>query len=109
MKIERLIEKGLLLGDSGNSDSSGTAASRDHDSMHLHGQVLRSSAEQFVGLDDDYEIHAVRKEDRRFSVLEELRRQSRVFFDDAAMQGDEETGDSESGEAVLDGEENSTG
>ena len=106
MKIERLIEKGLLLCDSTISEFRGMAPRRDHDSMHLHGQALRSSAESFPESDDDYEIHAVRKGDRRSSVLEELRRQSRVFFDDVAIQGGEETEDSETGEATLDGEEN---
>lgn len=108
MKIERLIEKGLLLGDSDTVNSKGIAPSRIRDSMHLHGQVMRSSAEHFTESDDEYEILAVRKEDRRSSVLEELRRQSRVFFDDAAIPGDEETADSETGEAVIDGEANNT-
>ena len=37
MKIERLIEEGLLLGGSGKADMEGMAT-RDRGSMHMHGR-----------------------------------------------------------------------
>ena len=98
MKIERLIEKGLLLGGSGKADMDGIA-SRDRESMHMHGQVLRSSAESSTEdeLDghhehDEHDEHEHERETRgwllgkedqqRRSVIQEFKRQSGVFFDD---------------------------
>lgn len=86
MKIERLIEKGLLLGGSGKADMDGTA-SRDRESMHMHGQVLRSSADPSTETEDEHDEHEdermeTRSEDSRRSVIQEFKRQSGVFFDD---------------------------
>lgn len=102
MKIERLIEEGLLLGGSGQADMEGIA-SRDRESMHMHGQAMRSSAEPDT--DDEVEIRGLGKEDRRASVLMELMRQSGVFFDDFEGDG-EETGASEDEVAVEIGDGN---
>lgn len=95
MKIERLIEEGLLLGGSGKADMEGIAS---RESMHMHGQAMRTSA-----TDDDHEPHPLQKEERRPSVLQELKRQSGVFFDDSEVDGDE-TGGSEDELAGANGE-----
>ncbi|KAK4690148.1 hypothetical protein P7C71_g6576, partial [Lecanoromycetidae sp. Uapishka_2] len=79
MKIERLIEEGLLLEGSGHADVEGVAT-RDRESMHIHGQAMRSSAEPST--EDEMENRRLGKEDRRSSVIQELKRQSGVFFDD---------------------------
>ena len=96
MKIERLIEDGLLLGGSGKADMEGIAA-RDRESMHMHGQVLRSCAEPST--ESDHEPHRLQREDRRSSVIEEFKRQSGVFFDD--FEDGEETGNSEDEVAIA--------
>ena len=104
MKIERLIEKGLLLGGSGKSDMDGIA-SRDRESMHMHGQVLRSSAEPSTEDEHEYEQERetrsslLGKEDKRASVIQEFKRQSGVFFDDS--EDGEDTGISEDDMAVA--------
>ena len=100
MKIERLIEKGLLLGGSGKADMDGIA-SRDRESMHMHGQVLRSSAEPSTEdeHEDERETRLVGKEDKRASVIQEFKRQSGVFFDD--FEEGEDTGASEDDVAVA--------
>ena len=101
MKIERLIEEGLLLG-GGNYLGSEVKDSRgSRESMHLHGQKLRSSAEPSTETEDESETR--QNEERRLSVLQEIKRQSGVFFDDIAV--DEETGESEMDEAVAQGNE----
>lgn len=89
MKIERLIEQGLLLGGSGQADMAGIAT-RDRESMHMHGQAMRTSAEPST--EDELEMHHLRKEDRRSSVIQELKRQSGVFFDDSEADGDDTGG-----------------
>jgi len=96
MKIERLIEEGLLLGGSGQADME-DIATRDRGSMHMHGQAMRSSAEPST--EDESEPHHLQKEDRRPSVIQELKRQSAVFFDDFEVDG-EETGGSEDEVAI---------
>ena len=97
MKIERLIEKGLLLSGSGKADMEGIVT-RERESMHMHGQAMRSSAELFT--EEERESRQLQKEDRRSSVLQELKRQSGVFFDDSEVDG-EETGASEDETAVM--------
>lgn len=68
-------------------------ASRDRESMHMHGQVLRSSAEPSTEDEHDEREHEheyeretrsslMEKEDQRRSVIQEFKRQSGVFFDD---------------------------
>jgi predicted acylesterase/phospholipase RssA len=98
MKIERIIEKGLLMGQD----------SERHTSMHLHGQELRTGGRPHEG-EEDYDESAVFYDaeeppatGRRSSgVMEELKRQSGVFFDDEDL-GDE-TDNSVEGAAVVDG------
>lgn len=95
MKIERLVEEGLLLGGSGKRDLD---SANKRASMHLHGQALRSVGESLTDTgDEDGHRYQLRRENRRSSVLEELKRQSGVFFDDVVG---EETGDSEEDLAV---------
>lgn len=91
MKIERLIEEGLLLGGSGRADMEGVAT-RDRESMHMHGQAMRSSAEPST--EDEEERSHLRRKDRRASVIQELKRQGSVFYDDSEIDG-EDTGVSE--------------
>ena len=68
-------------------------ASRDRESMHMHGQVLRISAEPSTETDDEQgyrqdehededERVETRSQDSRRSVIQEFKRQSGVFFDD---------------------------
>lgn len=77
MKIERLIAEGLLLGKVDVED----VATRDRESMHMHRQVMRSSAEPST--EDEDERSQLEKKDRRASVIQELRRQGSVFYDDS--------------------------
>lgn len=91
IKIERLIEEGLLLGGSGKADREGMVL-RDRQSMHMHGQAVRSSAEPSTEGEDERSHRE--KEDRRASVVEELKRQGSVFHDDSEIDGDD-TGMSE--------------
>lgn len=86
MKVERLIEEGLLLAKAGVS-SNGTT--RGDDSPHMHGQALRGLADAAAESSSTENLPMLRMEDRRSSVLEELRRQSGVFFDDDDGDGDD--------------------
>ena len=83
-------------------------ATRDRGSMHMHGPAMRGSGE--TDTEDEREIRAMDKDDRRGSVLMELKRQSGVFFDDFEGDG-EDTGGSDDEIAVElgDGEENGHG
>ena len=85
MRIERLIEGGLLLGGSGKADKEGMAT-QDRESMHVHGQAMRSSGEPST--EDDDERSHLEKEDRRTSVIQELKRQGSVFYDDSEIDGE---------------------
>ena len=87
-------------------------ASRDRESMHMHGQVLRSSAEPSTETDDEHgyghderedERMETRSVDSRRSVIQEFKRQSGVFFDDYGdVEGDgEDTGVSDEDLAVA--------
>ena len=112
MKIERLLDEGLLLGDAGQTDLRHIVAKRRdrerrghaakfRDSMHLHGQALRTAsaaldgdAETSTGTEAEGETEAEAHEGdplingsdgdliRRSSMLQEIKRQSGVFFDD---------------------------
>ena len=117
MKIERLIEEGLLLGR--GSQTNGSAVPRrfsaSEESLHLRGRAMRldgggssaddekrdSNVEQFTD-----RVKMLNKEDRRSSLLEELKRQSGVFFDDPLEQGEDEDSDGteEWASAIGDGE-----
>ena len=106
MKIERLVEQGLLYGrETGRPDS-----------LHLQGQSKRgwTEGEDPDTVDDrpleDEETRmlsgeqAVRRRHSRSSVLEELKRQSAVFFDDSEGEDGETDGtEQEDAEAVDNG------
>ncbi|CAD6593794.1 MAG: hypothetical protein ASARMPRED_007954 [Alectoria sarmentosa] len=96
MKIERLVEEGLLLGGSGKADME-SMATRDRESMHMHGQAMRTAE---TSTEDEDERSHPAKEDRRASVIQELKRQGSVFYDDSEMDG-EDTGVSEDEVAVA--------
>ncbi|CAO1597958.1 hypothetical protein XANCAGTX0491_001740 [Xanthoria calcicola] len=89
MKIERLIEEGFLLG---KDHVPPTELRRGNDSPHMHGQALRSSANSAVQSSPIDDLPMLKMDDQRSSVLEELRRQSGVFFDDTEIDGDETDG-----------------
>ncbi|KAL9120511.1 MAG: hypothetical protein Q9187_002935 [Circinaria calcarea] len=105
IKIERLVEQGLLLGRRGSATGNGG----DADSMHVQGQAMRGLVEEedtdeederLIWSDADGDTHDSR---RRLSVMEELKRQSGVFFDDLAGEGDGTDGSEEDTKAVDDG------
>ena len=77
IKIERLIEEGLLLGRQGEGylDS---AICRDDESFHLHAQEMRNGAGGSLADERPLLAH----EPRRPSIIQEIKRQSGVFFDD---------------------------
>ena len=77
MKIERLIQEGLLLGKHREESSSG-AIGRDDSSFHLHAQEMRNGVD---GSSAD-ERSLLEHEERRSSIIQEIKRQSGVFFDD---------------------------
>ena len=95
MRIERLIEEGLLSGSSAKTDMEGIAA-RGQESMHVRGHMIRSSAEPSTE-DEDERFH-MKKEDRRASVIRELKRQGRVFHDDSEVDR-KDVSESENGKA----------
>lgn len=121
MKIERLIEEGLLLGRDSRPNGIGRRGRHreSEDSLHLHGRAMRldgvgssadeadtdkkpdANVEQFTN-----KIEQLKQEDRRSSLLVELKRQSGVFFDDPVEQADGEDSEGTEGwaSAVEDGE-----
>lgn len=105
IKIERLVEQGLLLGRRGSITGNGG----DADSLHVQGQAMRGSAEEedvdgederLIWSDPDGDTH---DSWRRSSVMEELKRQSGVFFDDLTGEGDGTDGSEEDTNAIEDG------
>lgn len=84
MKIERLIEQGLLLGERGELDDEGMTM-RDDKSLHLGEQAMRNHADT-SSADEQPNAGAP---NRRSSAIEELKRQSGVFFDDPEADGEE--------------------
>lgn len=80
MKIERLIEDGLLLAEDWGL--------RGDDSPHMHGQELRTDRIT-ADLSPPDGASPLRMANRRSSMLDELRRQSGVFFDDTEPDGQE--------------------
>ena len=107
MKIERLLDQGLLLGDAGQQDLRHVILEREREgSMHLHGQALRTAAAELSSEDTEEQLgpsagRFLKKVSRSPSVLQELKRQSGVFFDDIAVEGEEETGESEDDTAAA--------
>ncbi|KAL8660958.1 MAG: hypothetical protein Q9202_006028 [Teloschistes flavicans] len=80
MKIERLIEKGLLHGKHRRSSD---ASNQRGDPPHMRGQAVRTMAISRAQSSSTDDLPG-----RRSSVLGELRRQSGVFFDDVDVDGD---------------------
>ncbi len=74
----------------------GIGSRDDRESMHMHGQVLRGSAEPST--EDEHENERETR-DKRTSVIQEFKRQSGVFFDD--FEEGEDTGVSEDDGAVA--------
>jgi predicted acylesterase/phospholipase RssA len=93
MRTERLIETGLLLG-------------RRHDSrpesLHVLGQALRSSAEDADGKEAAI-LRNFANKTQSGGVMEELKRQSGVFFDDFGDEGESDGASEEDSEAVENG------
>ena len=103
MKIERLIEEGLLLGRKAKEGVDGEDVP-DDESLHMHGRAMRLDAEGESSTAEEEEADGVRKrnrlqeelkDSRRSSLLVELRRQGGVFFDDPVVDEDGD-GDTES-------------
>ncbi|KAI4167415.1 MAG: hypothetical protein LQ343_007244 [Gyalolechia ehrenbergii] len=93
MKIERLIEGGLLLArDHGLRNRS----QRTNDSLHVYWYISRLSNVSGADSSSIDEQRPRRVADRHSRMLEELRRQSGVFFDDLEGDGDE-TDDTDNG------------
>ncbi|KAL8733691.1 MAG: hypothetical protein Q9181_003473 [Wetmoreana brouardii] len=86
MKIERLIEQGFLLA---RHRSFSNGPSRGGNSPHMHGQALRIAAGASAQSSSPDETSLLQMADGASSVLEEIRRQSGVFFDDVEGDGDE--------------------
>lgn len=84
MKIERLIEKGLLLGERGEPDDEGMTM-RDDKGLQLGEQAMRNHADTSSA---EEQLNAGAP-NRRSSAIEELKRQSGVFFDDPEADGEE--------------------
>lgn len=84
MKIERLIEQGLLLGRRGKLDDEGLTM-RDDESLHMRGQTMRNHADT-SSADEQPILDAT---NRRSSAIEELKRQSGVFFYNPEADGEE--------------------
>ena len=81
MKIETLIEEGLLLGEFGKADAEGMVAG-DRRSMHLRGQVMRSSAEPEIERSNE----GVKEE--QFGMIQELKLHESLFHDDSELEGE---------------------
>ena len=86
MKIERLIEEGLFLGNE-NELVNDKASGRGRKSPNRHAHTLRTSTTIAVRSSSD-EPRIFATANRRTSTLQELNRQSTVFFDDT--EGDDE-------------------
>ena len=88
----------MILGEPSRADI-GDIAIRDWKSMRLHGQAMRTFAEPFA--EDENQSSLPHKDNRRpSSVIQEIRRQTGVFFDDSEVDG-EATGGSEDETAIV--------
>ena len=101
MKIERLVERGLLLGRRGSEGGRPP-------SFHLHGPAMRTLAAEDSA--ESAQSAAVRQrkavptadlERRSSGVMEELLRQSGVFFDDVQAESEDATDESAVEEDAL--------
>lgn len=89
MKIERLIDEGLLLSRQDKQSSSNTTTtSRDDDRLDLRGQDIGHK----VDSPSTDEQQASRSPLRRSSAMEEFQRQSGVFLDDPEADGEDTDG-----------------
>ena len=121
MKIERLIEQGLLLGRDAKSNGSGAQHLQppSEDSLHLRGRAMRLDAGSSSADDGDVndrpdakleqfadDARSIGGKRRSSSFLKELQRQSGVFFDDPVEHGDDEDSEGTEGwtSAVEDGD-----
>ena len=94
MKIERLIEEGLLLGRRMQSDDTEKAIRLD-EFPYLHGQTVLND----VDSSSTDEQPLIGNLIRRSSIIEELKRQSGVFFDN--VEGDAEDSDGSDQESSV--------
>ena len=94
MKIQGLIQEGLLLGESPRSKAGNEASRSTRADVHATSQVKGSVQDAPSETDDANDSFGAERQNRRPSVIQELKRQSSVFFDDVAVDG-EETGESE--------------
>ncbi|MCJ1336254.1 hypothetical protein MMC09_001530 [Bachmanniomyces sp. S44760] len=100
-KIERLIEEGLMLSSNINSDNHDRYGDEtfvtDDKSLHTHDQEMKESA-QNAGQEKvkDHSSKLFKEEQRRYSVIEEFKRQSGIFFNDYVPgEGDDTDGSDE--------------
>ncbi|MCJ1374710.1 hypothetical protein MMC20_005942 [Loxospora ochrophaea] len=104
MKTERLVEEGLLLGRSKERSSAlDEAVEGDNESLHMQGQAMRNLTGLESG-DGGTRLLGAGVDKRRSSLMDEIKRQSGVFFDDLDAEGEETDGlSSEDVSAVEDG------
>lgn len=97
MKLEKLIEQGLSLGPKEGLDLG--------DRFGTYVQPLSSRSHDGAEDSSAFEIasKSLKRPSRRSSLLEEVRRQSGVFFDDVTTEGDETESDAEA--VLIDGKE----
>lgn len=89
MRIERLIDQGLILSRQAQQSPINTlSTSRDDDNLHLRGQDIEYQADS----SSTDEPQAPRSQIRRSSAMEEFQRQSGVFFDDPEAYGEDTDG-----------------
>ena len=112
IKLERVVEQGLLLGGGGMGKEA-----KDRRSMHLRGEMMRSVSGigedestsedgENDGLGDNEEGRELLETSlgrRRSGLMEELKRQSQVFFDDDDIEEEVAMSEEDSG-AVEEGE-----
>lgn len=99
MKIERLIDEGLILSRQNHQAFNDIlTSSQDNDRLHLKGQDIGYKAES----SSTDEPQARRSPIRRSSTMEEFQRQSGVFFDDPEADGEDTDGsvDGDSGNEI---------
>ncbi len=103
MKIERLIEEGLLLSGSEVKKVTDESTTDDNESLHMRGQELRNRVEPNLSFSEDDcgkrpSLLSPASPKRSSSAMEEFKRQSGVFFDDEDdPETDEGSNDGDSG------------
>lgn len=86
MKIERLIDEGLMLGGSGMANPADIGVA-NNGGIDMHGRALEYSEEPTTD-DEGDDPHRLQKGNRSPSIIQELKRQSGVFFDDSEVDSD---------------------